>query len=50
MDATIVRHHAEVYDAVLAGQSAAQRPDCDAVEALVVEALNQKGRSASSIP
>ena len=32
------------------GQSAAQRPDCDAVEALVVEALNQKGRSESSIP
>jgi hypothetical protein len=32
------------------GQSAAQRPDCDAVEALVVEALNQKGKSESSSP
>jgi hypothetical protein len=26
VDAAMVRHHAEVYDAVLAGQSAAQRP------------------------
>jgi len=26
VDATMVRHHAEIYDTVLAGQSAAQRP------------------------
>ena len=47
VDATLVRHHAEVYDGVLAGQFAAQRPLIEAILAGLRFVRNQAGDEAT---
>ena len=50
VDATMVRHHAEVYDAVLAGQSAAQRPRIEATLAGLRFVRNQASGKTGLAP
>jgi hypothetical protein len=50
VDATMVRHHGGVYDAVLAGQSAAQRPLIEATLAGLRFVRNQAGGETSLEP
>jgi hypothetical protein len=50
VDATMVRHHAEVYDAVLASQSAAERPLTEATLAGLRFVRNQAGGETCLAP
>jgi hypothetical protein len=50
VDATVVRHHAEVYDGVLTGQSAAQRPLLEATLAGLRFVRNQAGGETGLAP
>lgn len=49
VDATLVRHHAEVYDAVVAGQFAVQRPLIEATLAGLRFVRNQAGDEANLV-